>query len=99
MLEDQNLNATLEKYKDDICWDGISRDQFLAALGRAAVLVASMVGSHSLMHEQIVEIAKSHCLSDLIWLPQAGDRHETTVLLYAGMKVIANKLEALNRAV
>lgn len=94
LLEDHTLNVALEKYKDYIDWRGIGRSHFADTLRWASVLLGSMVIPHSLTHDEIVEIAKRHCLVSLIWLPEAGDRVETAVLLYAGMKIIANKLES-----
>lgn len=94
LLEDPVLKAALLKHKDYIDWGGISRSHFMDTLLGASFLLGSMVIPHGLARDEVVEIVKRHCLGGLIWQPQTGDRVETAVLLYAGMKIIANKLES-----
>lgn len=95
LLEDPELNKVLEETIGAV-EERLDRDQFQDALFSAIVMVTSTMIPHGLSQQELQNIVQTHLLPINLWDPVAQDWRrpvEAALLVYAAMKVIANRLD------
>jgi hypothetical protein len=90
LLGDSTINRALEESSEDLL-PKISRGQFIDTLSYAAIMFGLLTVPHGWSKRTVNKVAK-YCLMKAIYHPQAGSYVESTLLLYGGIKIIANKL-------
>lgn len=92
LLGDREVDRALRDSSDYLLGE-MPRDVFFTGLFNSATLIGLLIVPHSFKQDEIVQIAKYSLDKVIYGHPHYGlDFRESTLLLYANMKVLANKL-------